>query len=301
MSRAYACFTSFEVPEDINLPTWTELPDGVTYLVWQVEACPKTGHLHLQGYAEFPNKIRWANAGKRLGIRAAHWENRKGNQTQAVEYCKKPERKAGWWELGTPVSGGQGARNDMKDIYLMCKEGKSMAEIAESHTSQVIRYSRGIEKLKLILQKNEIIDRNVTVLVGAPDAGKSHAAYELLGIEAFFKPDGSLWWDGYDGQESVIINDYAGEFPISYLLNLLDKWPMKVQTKGGYVTWKARRIIITANDHPLTWYEGKLTPAREGALVRRLKIVKIDDRETQKEFLEQDREVSQLLKELYAT
>ena len=51
------CFTSFELDEN-QFPKYpTFIPEEIRYIVYQVEQCPDTGKLHIQGYVEFPKKI----------------------------------------------------------------------------------------------------------------------------------------------------------------------------------------------------------------------------------------------------
>lgn len=64
-----------------------------------------------------------------------------------------------------------------------------------------------------------------------------------------------MWFDGYEGQENVLFDDFhGGVFKLPYLLKLLDRYPMRVPVKGGFVQWKPRRIFITSNIDPDLWF-----------------------------------------------
>jgi len=78
------------------------------------------------------------------------------------------------------------------------------------------------------------------------------------------------WWDDYDGTQDVLIDEFYGGFRWTYLLNLLDRFPMRVETKGGYVNFAPKRIFITSNRHPSTWYSHEY--ADVGALMRRIEV-----------------------------
>lgn len=55
-----------------------------------------------------------------------------------------------------------------------------------------------------------------------------------------------LWWDGYKGQKRVVLDDFRPWWcNFSYLLNLLDRYPMTVPFKGGFVNFIPEEIIIT--------------------------------------------------------
>ena len=58
-------------------------------------------------------------------------------------------------------------------------------------------------------------------------------------------------WDGYDGTSDVIIDDYRADFcKFHTLLNLLDRYPYQVQTKGGHLQFNPKTIYITCPSHP---------------------------------------------------
>jgi len=47
--------------------------------------------------------------------------------------------------------------------------------------------------------------------------------------------DDTKWWDGYDKHESIVIDDFrASNIEFNHLLKLLDRYPMRIETKGGY-------------------------------------------------------------------
>jgi len=84
---------------------------------------------------------------------------------------------------------------------------------------------------------------------------------------------GQGWFDGYFGQDIVLFDDFSGsEFKITYLLKLLDRYPMSVPIKGAFVQWVPRKIYITSNLDPDSWYPGAHEEHR-AALRRRLKTV----------------------------
>lgn len=58
------------------------------------------------------------------------------------------------------------------------------------------------------------------------------------------------WWDGYSGQDTVIIDDFryasiADIGGLSYLLRMLDRYEFKVEIKGGCRVVTASHFIIT--------------------------------------------------------
>jgi hypothetical protein len=92
------------------------------------------------------------------------------------------------------------------------------------------------------------------VYYGETGIGKTRRAFE----EALSSPyvhSGGMWFDGYDAHEDVVFDDFGGsEFKLTYLLKLLDRYPMRVPVKGGFVNWVPKRIWITSNYSPKDWY-----------------------------------------------
>lgn len=64
------------------------------------------------------------------------------------------------------------------------------------------------------------------------------------------------WWDGYEGQHTVVIDEFYGWIKYDFFLRLTDRYPLQVETKGGVVQFVSRRIVFTSNAAPDTWYPG---------------------------------------------
>lgn len=63
------------------------------------------------------------------------------------------------------------------------------------------------------------------------------------------------WFDGYQGEERVIIDECGqGMMDINFLKRLLDRYPVMVPIKGGSTAWRAKSIILTSNLPIEEWY-----------------------------------------------
>lgn len=84
-------------------------------------------------------------------------------------------------------------------------------------------------------------------LYGKTGAGKSRWAAQNF-PEAYWKPSLDKWFDGYMMEQTVIIDDYrpTQDLSFEYLLRLVDRYPLMVQTKGAFVPFVPKRIIITS-------------------------------------------------------
>ena len=73
--------------------------------------------------------------------------------------------------------------------------------------------------------------------------------------DAFWKAPESKWWDGYSGQETVVLDDFKDyAMPLVELQRLLDWYPLWVEVKGGSVPMMAKRYVLTSNTSPDDWY-----------------------------------------------
>lgn len=85
---------------------------------------------------------------------------------------------------------------------------------------------------------------------GATGTGKTHFAFEE-NPDAWVSSANLNWFDGYDGQETVIFDDFRKEHcSFSWFLRLIDKYPLRVPIKGGFVDWVPKKIIVTCCRKP---------------------------------------------------
>ena len=64
----------------------------------------------------------------------------------------------------------------------------------------------------------------------------------------------SLWFDGYNGEKVLLIDDFSGWVKYRELLTLLDGYPYRCEMKGGHVWAKWNWVIITSNLDVKNWY-----------------------------------------------
>lgn len=257
ISRSY-CFTSFTEPKPIN-----EIP--IRYYIYQKEQCPKSKKEHWQGYVEFSKPIRFKRAQKLLGAENCHLETRKGTREEAKSYCSKEEtRLEKPIEWGNWESGGQGTRNDLKKVLKDVAEGKPIVEIIEENPELYGRYRNTIKDYKFeILKKKTKTFRNIVVEVhwGEAGTGKTRHCVETEPEAYKLDFDDQVWWDGYEGETTLIINDFYGNIKYHKLLDLLDGYQLRLPIKGGFTYANWNKVLITSNKPPDQWYNMGMTDA----------------------------------------
>ncbi len=266
----------FTIQSPIEADKQVLLDMSPSFLHAGLETAPTTGSKHAQGYMEFRTPRTLLNMIKR-GAEfdgRIHYEVAKSPHF-ALLYTKKgtqpkeeweEEKDAGetfgigyecWFQFGARKN--QGARNDLKPLTKMIAEGATIQEVAEEFPEQFIKFGRGIQQMFQVKDKPRSMHDPLEVIVcyGNTGCGKTWSA--MADHPGIFKLSISMgeWFCGYNGQLVVLIDEYRAQFKFGMLLQLLDRYPLQVQVKGGHVQWKPAKIIITSPMHPALWYDSE--------------------------------------------
>lgn len=245
--------------------SFISLKDDLRYAIWSLERAPSTGRLHVQGYLEFKVGMRLSAVQRFLSADTCHLEGRRGTRYQAIEYCRKSDSHvAGPWEVGH--SGiNPGKRTDLHEITDRICGGLSLGDMVEEYPVQFVRYGRGLKDLyHELARQRQSKWREVQVMVywGDTGTGKTRLAVEEGGDSLYSLPQGDRFWlDGYEGQRTLLIDDYYGWIKYGLFLKLLDGHKISLPVKGGFVPAEWTKVIITSNKSPASWYSFGITPA----------------------------------------
>lgn len=259
-SRAYVYtlnnYTEEEEKEVQSLPA--------TYHVYGRET-GESGTPHLQGFIYFPNQ-RSFNAVKKL-VPRAHWEVAR-DLGRAISYSKKDGNV---WESGTPPIGAVGKKctfAERAERNKRLREGCLDGLVSSGEIS--LKEVPLIKKARVILAQEGVAVTTETVrgvwYYGPPGVGKSHKA-RMEYPDAYIKAQ-NKWFDGYLGQEAIILDDFDCKELGHYLKIWADKWSCSGEIKGGTVALRHNVFIVTSNYHPDELWEGHMVEA----IKRRFKI-----------------------------
>lgn len=232
------------------------------------------GTPHLQMACRFHKPVSLRMASNVFGHNKSHIEVMYGTPEQSAVYCSKEKL---FLERGPrPVEKGKEAKAKLDGMVSMIKEGKSDREIFEANPAMYLRYRSSLGAAKSLyagLVKRAPLE--VYWFWGEAGAGKSFRAESEAAADGrrLYRQNGSQWWDGYDGDELVIIDDLEETTPFRSLLKITDVYNHLVGTKGSHQYLRAQRMWITASFPPSKIDQG-------GQLERRMtKIVNMNKNE----------------------
>lgn len=261
---------------DDHLPL--PFPASASYCIYQVEVCPETNRVHLQGFSYYENAVSLRRAKEELDPRA-HLESSRGTVEENITYCSKEESAIqGPFETGRRPQ--QGRRTDWHDARELVSGGATDREVMDLHPNLAPNW-RGIEKMREVYSDRPIYRAvRVTVLYGPTGVGKTHRArfqYPEAYIVRGKYAEGRMF-DNYKGEQALIMDEWRhGEWPITVMNTILDPFGFWINCRyqNRWSCWT--HVIITTNEDEMVWY---YTDASRNTFIRRIShVYTVSDRD----------------------
>lgn len=237
------------------------------YICMGFEIGAETKTPHIQGFIQFEKKQRltaWKKINKKI-----HAEIMRGTIDEAIKYCKKDGI---FEEKGDIIR--ERERTDLREAKKKCAaEGmRGITGIEEEYNMQVIR---SCEVMLKYHEEGRNFKPEVIWIYGESGAGKTKLVTEKSKGEDCYWKDATKWWDGYDKHEVTIMDDFrASNMKMNELLKLIDRYPHRLEVKGGFRQMLSKKIYITSIMHPKEIYNLPEEPVKQ--LLRRIdKIIRV--------------------------
>lgn len=257
----------------------------VNGMVVGLERCTKTKRIHLQGCIAYKNmKSMQCVKGDFVRIfgqhgNSVHLEPAKGSSDENKAYCSKEELL-----VDDLPQFGRGARNDWHRFRDAILDGKSDHQLNMLYPQKCAQHC-GYIKWTRLAHKQETLQHlpkgtrdHIGIWISGPTGiGKSssipHEGYWLNG----------KWWDGYQDEELVIIDDpirSLSKYYASELKRLVVENPVLVEPKGGMMCIRPKQVVVLCN-YTMRDYFGDDS---SNALSTRFTEVQVDTREQLQTF-----------------
>lgn len=267
------CFTSYKTEMNID-------KTHCKYYIYQRELNPETKNQHFQGFLILKRSQRRKKVKEIINDEKAHLEVCNGSDEDNIKYCSKTESR-----LTEPVEFGdrpktvQGKRSDLESFkdYMKNNTNKKIeySEILDKFAGICAKYPKFVKELAVQYKKRIIKEEekreemtNIHIIYGETNTGKT--TYVKTFKDTYWKDENTIWWDGYDGHEICIFNEWTnkGKYTALELLKLSDHAPYSLQIKGSTGQFLAKNIWITTNLTPDEVTED-LESAHKKAFLRR--------------------------------
>jgi len=245
------------------------------------------GTPHFQCYGELVRKRRTQQVHALLSPHKVALLYAKGNRASNVAYCSKEDTRSGemyqWFD--EELTKGRGGIKEIDLVAQKVLKTGVTAELIEEHTAIFIRHGKQIKQMahdhKLMNAKankkaywKEQYRRSVAgqtiegqqqrecyLFFGPTGCGKTTKVELIANGELdlnMYKKDGrTKWFDGYDNEEAIFIDEFNGTaLPIETINDLTNKDDtFQAEIKGGAATVVATHLFFASNRHPSDWWK----------------------------------------------
>lgn len=236
------------------------------YIICGEEICPTTGRRHLQSYVIWENPVSWKTCCERLNLHK-FWCKIKykfSSDQNNIDYCSKDKN---FHEAGERLH--QGMTSDVHEALETLKV-KGLHKTALQFPDVGFKSPQGLKFMNEVYAKERSLtwrEISCDIIYGPTRSGKTSLVYKKHGYENVYslpEPGGTeLWFDGYDGEPVLLIDEFTGWIKFNLLLKILDNQPLQIKIKGGYTYAQWSKVYIVSNVPPQYWYPNVLEERKE--------------------------------------
>lgn len=233
-----------------EIPTW-----AIKFLMYQEEQAPSTGTLHLQGFLVLTERVSLVQLRKYLtnaeSLPSVYLAPMRGSIESNIKYVTKSTSAV----PDTIVILGKQADKMPRELTIF----QEVQHIAKHKTignelAHMVERRNILMGLAVVLRPNHRPGIKVDWYYGPAGTGKSHAAYDAFGATPTYRKEcNTKWWQGYLGEEHVVMDELRFTIRMSHLLVWWDEWPLSIEIKNGELQAQWTHVIVTTNFSPKQW------------------------------------------------
>ena len=246
-----------------------------------------TYHTHIYVYSHSP--IRFNMLKNRLPT--AHIEKSYGSSSENRDYISKSGKwendckaetsiEGSFFEYGKLPSEKDETSPKMSKLIEYIRDGKRTAEIIDDTPNLAFKI-KDIDILRqtLLSEKYTIENRNlyVSYIFGASGTGKTRGIYQSHDPRDIcritnYRAGRGISFDGYNGQDVLVFEEFHSQIPIEDMLNYLDIYPLYLPARYNDRIACFTKIYITSNIPLSEQYKNiqKQKPETWSAFLRRI-------------------------------
>lgn len=241
--------------QDLALLQEVTKSDDVVGVAYQAEV-GASGTPHLQGTISYKVPKRISQMKK--WHPTAHFDQRKGTRSQAVQYCTKDDtRLEGFTPVNTFKDDESGKRTDLEECKALLDAGKSLLHLAEEHFGQWCRYRNSFREYKEMRRPGRNFQTWVIYISGPTGTGKNQWIDYFLAGHGYTQSDVCVQTSSqcttdyitqaYADQEVFVMEEYQGKLSFGLLLAMCGDQPCYPPVKGGQRNFCPKWLIINSN------------------------------------------------------
>lgn len=168
----------------------------------------------------------------------------------------------------------RGQRTDLVAFKDAVLGGATFDELLEEHTIALANHLNFYNNLKNRKLEKDFMTKERDVecvyIYGSPGTGKTYSVFSQYGFDTVYSIDDYLHpFDEYESQNVLLLDEYRHNFDITYLLKLLDRYPLKLRARYGNKVACYTKVYIISNI-PLDEQYKNADDSTRSALYRRI-------------------------------
>nr|UTM74966.1 replication-associated protein [Tick-associated circular DNA virus] len=220
--------------------------------IGQMEKGEKSDYLHWQIYIENKNMIRFSTLKKKFP--KAHLEVRHSSKKACYDYVTKSKSAI----PNSVVKNGDISIDETDSPKVSVEAAVGLMERGMRVSEVLVQYPSLWRSMAYLERAQAIIDENkhsmnkrdvrVEYIYGLPGTGKTSYIYNTHGFDEVYRVTNySHPFDGYNGQDVLVLDEFYNSIALDSLLNVIDVWPFKMPARYND-RWAAyTKVYIISN------------------------------------------------------